>query len=215
MTDSDETSTESQPIDQWGLVPPAIEQVQALYARADHWPLEDAVRLLLALYPKALASAEEDSRTLRRVACFLDMARNCFGHSLPEPPKSGLPDATEPRVRPIDAVNWFAALDPQGGPQALVDGVRRQADEQGATDSKGQAKTRKLEPKQIHRHRCAGIAALLWQDNPDLPISKMALRPELQSLGCEGAGYSQTTIEGWIRDEKPGGRSRGRPRKNK
>lgn len=45
MADHD---TYAQEVDRWGLEPAPLDQVQRSYARADHRPLEHAVRLLLS-----------------------------------------------------------------------------------------------------------------------------------------------------------------------
>jgi len=56
MTDEQNANAGAPPAaDRWGLKPVPLEKVQRMYARADHWPLEDAVRLLINLPPRALA----------------------------------------------------------------------------------------------------------------------------------------------------------------
>jgi len=155
------------------------------------------------------APEAEDAETRRRVSYVMDIARNCLGHSLPEAP--GLPaHATEPRVRPIDALRWAVSTG-GGAPKNLAAAVREYAEAKGPVD---QPKTRTLLPKQIHRHRCAAVAALLWKSEPELPVAQMAQRPELVSAGCEGKAYAQETLEKWIRSEKPGGTKPGRPKKH-
>lgn len=155
-------------MDRWGLEPAPLDQVQRSYARADHRPLEHAVRLLLSLLPRTLAPVTEDANTQRRVAANLDMARNCLGHTLPKA-SGARSDNAEPRVRAIDAVRWAESI--RGTvPSVFAEALRQHAERRGLSDLAGQPKTRKLLPQQIHRHRCAGIAVLLWQKIQACPL---------------------------------------------
>lgn len=64
----------------------------------------------------------------------------------------------------------------------------------------------------IHHERCRAIAELLWSQEPEIEIAKMAQRAEITDFGCEGYPYDVRTICRWlaslIPDRRPGRRKK-------
>lgn len=171
------------------------------WAWADHWPIEDAIRLLLGLLPKSL-SPEIQVDQQRDYKILFELATNCLGGSL-EVHKIDLGDG--PRISPLSLMQWADQKDVPV-PEPLR-GAVNDVHQKGASSGK-----RFRWPNQRHQERCKGVAALLWKQEPNVTIKAMAARRELHEFGCQGTFYAESTIYDWIKSEagnhKPGRRSR-------
>ncbi|MHB8624522.1 MAG: hypothetical protein ACYC9J_15195 [Sulfuricaulis sp.] len=174
-----------------------------IWSLSDHWPLADAVNLLVGLPPQLLAS-RKISPALKQMRDELhEIALNCAGDSLIFIEAKGLPE--QHRVRPREFLAWAYSV--VEVPEELIKAVEEAAQRPGRKNT-----PRAFNPKQRHRERCRGIAALLWRMHPELNKSDMAREPQILELGCQNKIYAQTTIEEWIASENPnkkGGRPKG------
>ena len=170
---------------------------------SDHWPLADAVNLILGLLPRIVQTEIPTSEAAQQQKIIHEIALNCVGDSLL------VINTTVPedqyRVRPREFIIWaekFLAV-----PQELKEYL-----EKAGTDLGKKNVPRERSPQQRHRERCRGIAALLWAGDDTITKAQMAKRPEILEHGCERREYAQKTIEEWIKAENPN-RQGGRPRK--
>jgi hypothetical protein len=170
---------------------------------SDHWPLDDAVSLVLGLLPRIVQTGGTKPDIARRHKVLREIALNCTGESLPIiNPKA---PENQYRVRPREFVKWAEKIIEV--PQELKEIIDKAGTHFGKKDA-----PREWNPKQRHRERCCGIAAMIWARQPDLTKRQMANRAEILEYGCEGRQYTKETIENWIKAEKPS-RQGGRPRK--
>lgn len=165
-----------------------------LWAKSDHWRLMDAVNLALGLLPRLVQHGGLSVDIALQQKIIYEMALNCVDESLlvinPHAPED------QYRVRPREFLIWvqkFLELPPE---------LKEPLEELGSDFGKKEA-PRKLSPKQSHRERCCGIAALLWATHPDLTKGQMANRPEILQYGCGGRRYAPATVEEWIKAENP------------
>jgi len=181
------------------------EQICDLWSRADHWPLSDAVRLMLEMPPKIL-EGELSSEAAVKLDAHIELATNCIGESLPllNKQRHKYFEPGEYRVRPTDAIAWAESfgLGISEVLKATVKKYQKRKTEEYKT---------KLSDWNIMEHRCRGIAALLWGQNPKTTLTDMVKKEEFLTYGCEGFGKRPqlSTIETWIKDLNPN-RSQGR-----
>lgn len=173
------------------------------WSLSDHWPLPDAVNLVLGLLPRLVQSGELSANLTRRQKILYEIALNCVGESLPVINPKASED--QYRVRPREFVTWAQKF--WEVPQELKDLLDKAGTDLGKKDA-----PREWNPKQRHRERCRGVAAMIWAQNPELTKAQVAKRSDILEYGCEGRQYAQETIEEWIKVEKPN-RQGGRPRK--
>ncbi len=184
--------------------PPPYERICEIWSYSDHWPLMDAIHLLLKIPPAFFTPRKHSAQHDRQRNIIYEIALNCAGDSLTIVNESVSPG--EFRVLPDQFLEWARKRD-MPVPMELFKAVESKVLKFGKRKP-----PRKFGPKQQHRERCKGIAALLWSANPDLTKAKMAARPEILKFGCEGEKYTSETIQDWIKTEKPN-RSGGRPKK--
>jgi hypothetical protein len=65
---------------------------------------------------------------------------------------------------------------------------------------------------QRHKERCRAVAALRWEENPDITIADMVVSDAITVHGCEESIYGNKTLRSWIKDLAPN-RSPGRRKK--
>lgn len=171
---------------------------------SDHWPLQDAVNLVLGLMPRLLQQDKHDTTAAHRQKVLYEIALNCVGESLPIINPKAPED--QYRVRPREFVKWAEKI------LGEVPGELKELLDKAGTHFGKKDAPREWNPKQRHRERCRSIAAMIWAENPELTKAQMAKRPEILEYGCEGRQYAQETVEEWIKIEKPN-RQGGRPRK--
>lgn len=180
----------------------SYEEVCKRWARADHWPLEDAIRLLLMQLPRSLQLDVQEDKQLDQML-LKELATNCLGSSL-EASDIDLGDG--PRISPYALMDW-ADQKSVSIPEQLRDAI----DQVRLLEKKSKSYQRF---SQTHKERCKGIAALLWREEPNVTIDAMKNRPEFIELGCKGRHYTAQTIRGWIKSESPNHQP-GRPKKEK
>lgn len=170
---------------------------------SDHWPLDDAVNLVLGLLPRIVQTGCMKPEIARRHKILREIALNCTGESLsvinPEAPED------QYRVRPREFVRWAEKI--TAVPQELKEIIDKADTHLGKKDA-----PREWSPKQRRRERCRGIAALIWSQQPGLTKGQVADQPEILEHGCQGQQYTKETIETWIKAENPN-RKGGRPPK--
>jgi len=164
------------------------------WCKADYWPLEDAVNLLIGLKPSFLGENTLDPKKELQRDIVYQLALNSLGEHLPAIPSIG--DTEMYRVRPHEFLAW-AELRFSHIPRELREAV----DEATKTYKRGLVKG--LRPDQRYRERCRAIAILLWQQFPNETKADMAKRPEFLEIGCEGYNKSIDTIMDWIKDLNP------------
>lgn len=175
------------------------------WANSDHWPLADAVNLVLGLPPRLHANGKITPKQKMQRDELHEIALNCAGDSLLFLETKGLPEQN--RVRPREFLAWAAQI--ISVPEKLKTAVEEAALRPGRKST-----PRAFNPKQSHRERCRGIAALLWSEHPELTKSQMAQQPQFLEYGCQNKRYVQATIEEWIATENPNKKG-GRPKKSK
>lgn len=172
-----------------------FEKICSVWAQSDHWPLEDGLRLLLELSPRALSSGALSAADERRLAIMRALAHNCVGVTLH---LVDLPDVNdEPRVVPHELIDW-ADLKEQPVSTTLRNAINRAWVEQH-----GAERVPDLSPEQRRRERCRAIAALFWGDDPELEIDDLLKQPEFRHYGCEGRRYRRKVLRDWIADLAP------------
>ncbi len=190
------------------LPPPEHEKICLAWARCDHWPLIDAVNLLLGLLPSLFWADHPPSPASRQKRDVVhQIALNCAGDSLTVINPGAAP--ADWRVRPREFLQW-AADRLEHVPATLSNAVSAgHAASGNPEDSK-----RRLLPIQRHRERCKGVASLLWEMHPTYTKMEIATLPELARHGCEGTAYAPETLSDWIKTENTN-RSPGRRAKHK
>lgn len=179
------------------------KQICQYWAMSDHWPLDDAIRLVLGHPPRLHHPDPLDAAAEGQIRLVKQLAINCFGASL-QPVAAETHDG-EVHLKPVEFVKW-AAKRVENVPAALTEALAK-------SDFFGLGwEPPELRDVQRHRERCCGIAALLWEKNPKLTKRQVAEDPAIQKWGCEGEGYTIKKIQEWIAKENPDP-SPGRPRK--
>lgn len=188
------------------------QEIWQFMCQTDHWRLEDAARMLLGLppaglEPKSWRHTAQSRRDVGRVVTFM---RNCLDASLRSFAID--PDPNECRVHPGDVIAWAEEHDidlPRPVNYTFTVAARK---------AHHAGRGRQLQPRQIHRERCIGIAAYLWANtDPDLRALQMVRKyaGTFRDLGCEGTVYSHDVLKDWIRTVAPLAlRKGGRPRKD-
>lgn len=172
-----------------------FEKICGVWAQSDHWPLEDGLRLLLELSPRAVSTTALSAADERRLAILRSLAHNCIGITLH---LVELPDFDdEPRVMPNELIDW-ADLKEQPVSTALRNAVNRAWVEQH-----GGERERELFPDQRRRERCRALAALFWEENPELSVDDLLRLPQFRQHGCEGRRYRRKTLRDWVIDLAP------------
>lgn len=187
-----EESTENEGRRQRAVV---FEKICGVWAQSDHWPLEDGLRLLLELSPRALSSAPLSAADERRLAILRALAHNCIGmtlHLLDLPDLEG-----EARVLPHELIDW---ADRKEQP---VSTVLRNAINRAWVEQHGAERTPDLNPEQRRRERCRALAQLFWSDEPGLEVDDIIKLPQLRQYGCEGRRYRRKVLREWIADLAP------------
>lgn len=172
-----------------------------MWAKSDHWPLEDAIRLSLELLPQ-LFSCPVDTKTTRRLSVMLEIARNCAGDSLTIINAEDSPDNY--RVRPADFLLWAERKD-----YPIPEPLQKALDKEEQTTSH-QSPSR-FRPSQRHRERARALAALFWEQEPTLTIKAITERYEILMHACEGKSYGFNTLRMWMKDLCPNPRPGRRP----
>lgn len=170
-----------------------------MWAKSDHWPLVDAIRLSLELPPRLLG-CPMDAKTARRLSVMLEIAQNCAGDSLTIINAEGSPDNY--RVRPADFLLW-AERKHYRIPEPLKEALKKEE------QTPSQQAPSRFRPEQRHRERARALAALFWAQEPTLTIRAMTERQEIVKHACERKPYRANTIYNWIKDLCPN-RSPGR-----
>ncbi len=171
---------------------PSFQSICNLWAKSDHWPLEDAVRLLLNQTPKVFAKSSKNEVNPKSFNIILDIAQNCLGHSL-----TAIKNPHSERglnVEPREFVAWAKKKDfavPAELDLALNSLGPNSLDKYGS---------RLRQRKTNHRERVRAIAALLWSKSPEIEISEMVNRSEILEYGCEGSSYAESVLESWVAD---------------
>lgn len=190
------------------LTPPDYENMCHAWARCDHWPLIDAVNLLMGLLPSLFWTDHQPSPAVRRKRDAVhQIAVNCAGDSL-----TVINPATVPadwRVRPREFLRWAAERLEQTSP-TLTNALTAAHTAVGNPEDLQRA----LLAKQRHRERCRGVASLLWEQHPTFTKMQIATRPEIALHGCEGIHYTPETLAEWIKTENTN-RNPGRRPKHK
>ena len=171
---------------------PSFQSICKLWAKSDHWPLEDAVRLLLNQNPKVFSKSSKNEADPKSFNIILDIAQNCLGHSL-----TAIKNPHSERrlnVDPREFVAWAKKKDfavPAELDLALNSLSPKRLDKYGS---------RLRQRKSNHRERVRAIAALLWGKSPEIEISEMINRSEILEYGCEGCPYAESVLESWVAD---------------
>lgn len=173
------------------------------WSRCDHWTLEDAAYLICGLLPRVFHLTPLEAKAQQSVDIQLAYIRNHATETL----KVLNPNAPEKdyRVNPVEFMKW-AYNHGVSFPQELKEAV-----EQGQ-NRKIERAPRQLRNDQRHREMSRAIASYIWSTSPTITIADMAKSKEIFKYGCEGTGYTQETIEDWIRSKHPNPRA-GRPKK--
>lgn len=110
-------------------------------------------------------------------------------------------------VKPSVFIHWAQEMHIEV-PPAFADFVaRKMRDKSWDVEALG------VKRSTIHHERARAIAALLWQQQPELTITEMALRSEIHEFGCEGQHYDNRTICRWLaslKDDRHPGRPKSR-----
>jgi hypothetical protein len=194
--------TDEQALDAAPMSDERRDQVYAMWALCDFWPLTGALALLLAKEPAVPVEAPDHADT-RGAQLFKALALRCAGGTLPVARSEAFPGAL--CVRPQEFLRW---ADLKGVP---VPGRLRMAVEDVEPLTGAGTPKRKFSEQQRHREICRGVAARLCQQHPDMTIKDMAQRPELREIGCEGSIYTHDTIYDWIKEKAPNRRPGHRP----
>ncbi len=172
-----------------------FEKICSVWAQSDHWPLEDGLRLMLELPPRAVAGTPLSAADERRLDILRALAHNCIGITLH---LVDVPDFDDDlHVMPNELIDW-ADLKEQPVSATLRNAVNRAWVEQH-----GQERMQALNPDQRRRERCRALAALFWSENPELDVNEMIKLAEFRQFGCEGRRYRRKTMRDWIIDLAP------------
>ena len=190
------------------LPPLDHEKICQAWARCDHWPLIDAVNLLMGLPPTLLWADSPPSPARRRNRDAVhQIALNCAGDTLTVINPKDAP--IEWRVRPPEFMRWADERLGQTSP-TLSNALTAAHTAIGKPEDRQRA----LLAKQRHRERCRGVASLLWEMHPTFTKMQMAKHPDITRHGCEGTVYTPETLSDWIKSENTN-RNPGRRPKHK
>jgi len=170
-----------------------------IWAKADYWTIEDGVKLLLGIYPDTDPNSHSDvsEELVDKYHLYLSLADNCLGVSLPVV-KLGNIHTSSPRVRVKDFIAW-AEQKSLHIPTTLESAVREY--------SKLRSKRCKTNLNQwgIMKHRCRGIASILWNEDSSISLDEMSKHEKIIAYGCNisEATPEQSTIKKWIKDLNP------------
>ncbi|RLW51907.1 MAG: hypothetical protein B6D76_17705 [gamma proteobacterium symbiont of Stewartia floridana] len=196
--------------DPWGLVPVEMKAFYKGWARVDRWPLQDAVRLISGFPPRGFESEALPKKVERKLAAYVQLAKNCLGESLPWM-KQDFDSGDELYVGPNDFILWAKKMG-----LSVNELLENYVLEAEAGERKAKKNERKPHPNTVARLRCQGIACMLWDDNPGMTITAMSKHQALREYGY-GPVLNSTptpeTVHGWIKNQKPGGGKGGRPKK--
>ena len=165
-----------------------------IWVLADHWPLEDAVRLLRRQLPQRIDPRTAQGRDEWR-EILLDLARNCAGESLPVLPPAA--DESLPRVRPAEFIAWAQS---KGVP---IPEPLQEAIAQAEAQQELQLPIPRRKASDLRRERCRAVAQLQWEQQPLLTLQEMVEHPLLFTIGCEGRRYHNALVKEWIADLAP------------
>jgi len=179
------------------------EKVYLYWAQCNHWPLEDAIRLVLGERPRLVQKQPPSAKKLAQIELLRQMAINCFGASL-QPVSTDTPDG-EIHVKPVEFMKWAAERGIRI-PTGLDEAFQQDSPFGYGYEPPG------LRIEQAHRYRCQGVAALLWEQTPTLKKREVAEHPAIRTAGCQGKEYAISTIEKWIKAENPNRRPGRRPK---
>lgn len=182
----------------------ALQDIYAIWAKADHWLLEDAVSLALGLKPSRFASAPLSKAEALKRDLLLELALNCARDSLDLVMHQGIRDGL--KVRPLQFLQWAKDKGIHPPPELMSTVIKER--ERGALAQE----PKELPPRQKHRERTRAVAAMIWAREPKLTKQAVAERPEILEFGCEGHPYTPKAIEGWIKEENPNRRPGRRPK---
>ncbi|MCB1737474.1 MAG: hypothetical protein KDI42_05065 [Gammaproteobacteria bacterium] len=175
-------------------------EICEVWVKSDHWPLEDACRLLLELPPRVLGASIDDAKRQLNLTMLLELATNCLGASLPTIAPD--PSITDVRVAPDSFLEW-ARTHKFSRPRVLMESLY-----EARTGITGTSPDPLKKPERM-KERTRAIAALLWHDNPEITIAAMCKRSEIVRIALEGERRSCETIRQWVKDLAPN-RSPGR-----
>jgi hypothetical protein len=147
--------------------PLTFPEICRIWARHDHWPLVDAIRLSLELPPRALLPKIENAAMQRKIALRLELAVNCIPGTL-EVINAEVPPS-EFRVRPREFLLWNRQKHIEV-PTQLSQSI--EAWHQAPLG-------RNIRPDQADRVRVRVLAKYLWDLNPRLSTAEMIKRPEI------------------------------------
>lgn len=179
-------------------------QICQAWAMSDHWPLDDAVRLVLGHPPRLHHPAPLDATAEGQFRLIKQLAINCFGESL-QPVAAETHDG-EVHLKPREFLKWAESRRIEI-PMPLWDALER-----SYTFGLGYEPP-ELRESQRHRERSRAVAAVLWRETPDLTKAEVAAHPDIKTIGCQGKEYAAKTIQDWIKEENPNRRPGRRKKK--
>lgn len=168
-----------------------------LWAKMDHWRVEDAARLVLKLMPKVFNQTGKPSNELK-ANLLTEYALSCAGKTLRLLGKTANPDG-QPRVMPITFIEWCERTNGRVPAELLT------AIDLGHLTPELLRDLPNLRQPMNHPeyHRCRAIAEMLWEQKPSTSIADMCKDRRVIQFGLKGVERSPSSVRRWIKDLAP------------
>ena len=175
--------------------PVSFQSICNLWVKADYWPLEDAVRILLGIQPAAFRKTTKTDNEPKSFKIVYAFAKNCAGASL-----NVINVTTHSDIIYVDPKHFLSWAQEKSFP---IPSELEIAFSSNPERKKLKRKKWQIEQRNIHRERCRGIASMIWSNNPDLSTNELISFSEILEFGCEGQRYSEKALISWLKDLEP------------